>query len=212
MTLASLRGCMVARHPRHGAVDHDHHVGLRQERAGIVAEMHGMIGRQVHVARLGLHHRQARIRSASAASAPTAAGTRPTARGHDQRELGLGDERRRLLDRGARGFRRQRAERAHGVAARHRSRARSAPRAAASDRPARAARSWRCRGRGRPPRRPAGRRAARSPISRIRAACRPGRTPPGPSGSAGCARRCCRSRSAACARRRAAPECCRARH
>ena len=30
----------VARNPRHRAVDHDHHVGLRQELAGVMAEMH----------------------------------------------------------------------------------------------------------------------------------------------------------------------------
>ncbi len=57
MTLASLRGWMLRGIHGTGAVDHDHHVGLRQELAGVVAEMHGMIGRQVHVARFRLHHR-----------------------------------------------------------------------------------------------------------------------------------------------------------
>jgi hypothetical protein len=55
--LGVLARLMVAGHPGHDAVDHDHHVGLRQKRAYVVAEMHGVIGRQVHIARFRLHHR-----------------------------------------------------------------------------------------------------------------------------------------------------------
>ena len=128
--LGVLARLMVARHPRHHAVDHDHHVGLRQQRADIVAEMHGMVGRQVHVARLGLHHRQRELlgeRGERAHRRRHAA----DARRHDQRELGLGDQACRLLDGGARRLRRHGAERAHGVAARLWSRGRRGPRAAA---------------------------------------------------------------------------------
>jgi hypothetical protein len=115
--LGVLARLVVARHPWHHALDDDHHVGLRQQRAGIVAEMHGMVGRQVHVARFGLHHRQRELlgecrQRAHRLRHPAAA------RGDDERKLGLGDELCRLLDCGARWLGRERAERANGVAAR----------------------------------------------------------------------------------------------
>ena len=49
---------MGARNPRHDALEHDHHVGLGEQGGGLEAHMHGMVDRQVEVARLALHHRQ----------------------------------------------------------------------------------------------------------------------------------------------------------
>ena len=49
---------MRPRNPGHDRVKHDDHVGLWQQAAGLEADMHGVLGREVEVARLALHHRQ----------------------------------------------------------------------------------------------------------------------------------------------------------
>ena len=75
-----------------------------------------MVGRQVHVARLGLHHRERELLGQRGERSNRRRHA-PAARGHDQRELGLGDQACGLLDRRARRLRRDRAERTHRVAA-----------------------------------------------------------------------------------------------
>ena len=100
---------MGAWNPRHDALEHDHHVGLGQERGRLEAHMHGMGAGQIEVARLALHHRQRellrqrreRVDGGRIAS---------DAGGDDQREFGLGDEARSLLDRGPGRLRGERAE------------------------------------------------------------------------------------------------------
>ena len=126
--------------PRDHAVEHDHDVGLLHPRAGLEAEMHGVVGRQVEVARLGLHDRDCEF-VGELAELDHGRRVAPDGRGHDQREFGLGDHRRRFLDDAARRLRRG-DRRADGYCRG----ANASPdwpglRAAASGRPGRAARS-----------------------------------------------------------------------
>ncbi len=120
--LGILARLVVARHPGHRAVDRDHHVGLGEERAHVVAEMHGMVGRQVHVAGFRLHHRDGELLRQRRQSADRCRDA-TDARGDDERELGFGDQVSGFLDGGARGLGRKHAERAHGVAPRQGGRA-----------------------------------------------------------------------------------------
>ena len=83
--------------------------------------MHRVVGRQVEVARLGLHHRDSEF-VGELAELDHRRRVAPDGRGHDQREFGLGDHRRRFLDDAARRLRRGDAERADIVAARMRRR------------------------------------------------------------------------------------------
>ena len=61
MTLALAFGLAMLRHPRHARVDDEDDVGLREMRAGLEAEMHRMIGRQIEIGRERLHDRNGEI-------------------------------------------------------------------------------------------------------------------------------------------------------
>ena len=84
--------------PRHRRVEHQHDVGPRQQRLDVEAEIHRMIGRQVEVVRLALHHRQ---RELFGQRRERCEGFRRAAqcRRHDQRELRAGEQIGRLIDR-----------------------------------------------------------------------------------------------------------------
>ncbi len=86
------------RNPRHRAFQHHHDVGLGQERRRLEAHVHRAVGRQVEIARFGLHHRngerfreRGKLRNRIRIAADR--------RCQDERELCLGDHRRGFLDR-----------------------------------------------------------------------------------------------------------------
>ena len=115
------RSAAVRGNPRHHAVEHHDHVGLGDPRGSLEAEMHRVIGRQVEVARLGLHHRQRElIRERGELGHRGRVASH--GRGYDQRKLRLGDQVCGFFDDVAGRFRRGHAERSHGVAARVRCR------------------------------------------------------------------------------------------
>ena len=180
-------GSACARIPRRVALDHDDQVGVADQRPGVVSGMHRMADGQRDRARDCARPPEWR-RAPRPSRAPRPRAVRARTRRDDQRPLGLGDPAGQLLDRRRIGMR---ATPAPGAA---RSpalveRRRTAARAAAPDRPARAAWSSPSRARAPPRRRPAPACAARSPTSPSRAPCRPGRTSPGPSGSGASASR-----------------------
>ena len=96
-----------------------------------------MRGREAHVARLRLHHRQGKVLGECRQPGHRLGGAAGRG-GQDQRKLRLGEERRRFLDRGARRHRGTGAERPRPIAPRrHRGVAQHLARQREVDRPAR---------------------------------------------------------------------------